>query len=132
MNHTSTDPPPRELTREERAAIRKLVLEECANYDGSYRTCALYDDRCFMLYKWWTGCFCRYFLKTGLPLNPELEFTLTGTRSGWKFCEVCGGAFVSVGSQVYCSEACRQKGLRRKDARRRRMYRKNKGSRVPN
>lgn len=52
-------PPARELTRAERAAIRKLVTELCANYDSQDKTCLPLDSSCYMLNKWWTGAYCR-------------------------------------------------------------------------
>ena len=54
-------PPERELTRSERAAVRRLVTNLCANYDCQDKLCLPLDCPCFMLNKWWTGAFCRYF-----------------------------------------------------------------------
>ena len=50
----------RELTREEKAAIRKLVTRLCANYDRDVG-CLPLDCPCYMLEKYWTGALCRYF-----------------------------------------------------------------------
>ena len=50
----------RELTRKEKAAIRKLVVTLCANYDREYG-CLPLDCECYMLGKCWTGAYCRYF-----------------------------------------------------------------------
>ena len=47
--------PPRELTRSERAAIRRLVTGLCANYDEREKLCLPLDCSCYMLHKWWTG-----------------------------------------------------------------------------
>ena len=66
----------RELTRSERAAIRKLVLN-CANYDEREKICLPLDCPCYMLHKWWTGCLCRYFENSVLPTVPALETALT-------------------------------------------------------
>lgn len=44
----------RELTRDERKGIRKLVTEVCANYDRDYG-CLPLDCECYMLGKCWTG-----------------------------------------------------------------------------
>ena len=52
-------PPERELTRSERAAIRRLVTSLCANYDCQDKLCLPLDCPCYMLNKWWTGAFCR-------------------------------------------------------------------------
>ena len=43
----------RELTREEKAAIRKLVTRLCANYDRDVG-CLPLDCPCYMLEKCWT------------------------------------------------------------------------------
>ena len=85
-------PPARELTRSERAAIRRLVTELCANYDSQEKLCLPLDCSCYMLHKWWTGSYCRYFEKTVLPTDPALESALTGedTSLRQKNCPVCG------------------------------------------
>ena len=59
----------RELTREEKAAIRSLVVKWCANYDREMG-CLPLDCECYMLGKCWTGAYCRYFREAVLPLNP--------------------------------------------------------------
>lgn len=104
--------PARELTRSERTAIRRLV-KRCANYDTEYG-CLPLDGPCYMLGKWWTGGYCRYFQESVLPLDPVLEAALLGQSGGpaYKVCPVCGGAYLPVTSQAYCSEACRIKGSR--------------------
>lgn len=116
--------PERELTRTERADIRALVKASCANYDYEYG-CLPLDCECYMLNKWWTGAYCKYFQNAVLPLNPTLEASLSGNWE-WKPCEVCGKRFAPVGRQVYCSESCRDQGLRRKDTARH-WKRRNKG-----
>ena len=70
--------PPRELTRSERAAIRRLVTGLCANYDEREKLCLPLDCPCYMLHKWWTGGLCRYFERSVLPVEPALEAALTG------------------------------------------------------
>ena len=62
--------PPRELTRSERAAIRRLVTGLCANYDEREKLCLPLDCPCYMLHKWWTGGLCRYFERSVLPVEP--------------------------------------------------------------
>lgn len=59
----------RELTRQERTAIRALVTRWCANYDREHG-CLPLDCECFMLGKCWTGAYCRYFREAVLPLDP--------------------------------------------------------------
>ena len=44
----------RELTREEKAAIRSLVVKWCANYDRECG-CLPLDCECYMLGKCWTA-----------------------------------------------------------------------------
>lgn len=56
----------RELKRSEQSAIRKLVTELCANYDSQDKICLPLDSPCYMLNKWWTGAYCRYFEKSGV------------------------------------------------------------------
>lgn len=111
----------RELTRQERAAIRKLVTVMCANYDSEYG-CLPLDCDCYMLNKWWTGAYCKYFQQAVLPLDPVLEATLTGRAPpALDACAICGKPFVPEGKQTYCSPACadnarrkRQRGYMRK------------------
>lgn len=78
----------RELTREEKRAIRALVTKWCANYDKEY------------------GC---------LPLDPALEVSLMteGPRPDFKPCPICGGAVPADGRMAYCSESCARIALRR-------------------
>ena len=96
----------RELTREEKAAIRVLVVKWCANYDRAYG-CLPLDCECYMLGKCWTGAYCRYFRESVLPLNPALEAALsTGAAPDLRPCAVCGRAFVPEGRQAYCSARC--------------------------
>ena len=59
--------PPRELTRDQRAAIRKQVTKCCANYDNQDQLCLPLDCPCYMLQKWWTGSYCRYFREAVFP-----------------------------------------------------------------
>ena len=65
----------RELTRDERKGIRKLVTEMCANYDREYG-CLPLDCECYMLGKCWTGAYCRYFREAVLPLDPVLAASI--------------------------------------------------------
>ena len=51
----------RELTRDEKKKIRRLVTGMCANYDGESGLCLPLDCTCYMLHKCWTGAYCRYF-----------------------------------------------------------------------
>ena len=119
----------RELTPDERREIKLLVTKKCANYDNSYG-CLPLETACYMLSKWWTGAFCKYFQNAVLPLNPALEMGLTGcdTAKSNKLCPVCGAAYVPITSRAYCSENCRIIGQREDNRRRqRKRRRKNKG-----
>ena len=87
----------RELTRQEKAEIRKLVTKWCANYDKDYG-CLPLDCPCYMLGKCWTGAYCRYFRSAVLPLDPVLERSLTVERiTETRSCPVCGRAFLPTG-----------------------------------
>ena len=111
-----------ELTREEKAAIRKLVTKLCANYDKEYG-CLPLDGPCYMLGKCWTGGYCRYFREAVIPNDPVLEAALNsgGPAPDTKACPVCGAAFLPDGRTRYCSAACahaarlkKQRGYMRK------------------
>lgn len=97
----------RELTRGERAAIRKLVTGMCANYDSEYGCLPLDYGGCYMLDKWWTGSYCKYFQNAVLPLDPKLEATLLGRAAPeMDVCAICGKPFVQDGKRAYCSPDC--------------------------
>ena len=104
--------PSRELTRSERAKIRKLVTETCANYDGRERQCFALDCPCYML-----------------GAGPALQSALTGEDSSMrqKECPVCGKAYLPVTSQAYCSAACRAYARRKSKRERKRRERLGKG-----
>lgn len=105
----------RELTRDERKGIRKLVTEMCANYDREYG-CLPLDCECYMLGKWWTGAYCRYFREAVLPLDPVLMASICedGLAPDTRLCAVCGRPFLPEGRQAYCSDACKVEGNRRR------------------
>ena len=104
----------RELTRQEKAAIRSLVVKWCANYDREYG-CLPLECECYMFGKCWTGSFCRYFREAVLPLDSALEAALftEGPRPDFKLCRVCCGGVTPDRRQAYCSEACALKAQRR-------------------
>ena len=89
----------RELTRVERASIRRLVKKWCANYDPEYG-CLPLDCECYMLNKWWTGSYCRYFREAVLPLDPELERSLSdpGHKAELRTRRICTGGSRARGS----------------------------------
>lgn len=104
----------RELTRTEKAAIRRLVSKWCANYDRDCG-CLPLDCECYMFGKCWTGAYCRYFREAVLPLDLALEAALLaeGPRPDFKVCPVCGRAVAPDGRQTYCSAACAKAAHRR-------------------
>ncbi|BAL00441.1 hypothetical protein OBV_32420 [Oscillibacter valericigenes Sjm18-20] len=120
----------RELTREEKTAIRALVIKWCANYDREYG-CLPLDCPCYMLGKCWTGADCRYFREAVLPNDPALEALLAseGAAPDFKACPVCGAAVPRDGRQAYCSAACARAA--RKQQKRAHM-RKKRGGAVDN
>ena len=103
----------RELTREEKAAIRKLVTRLCANYDRDVG-CLPLDCPCYMLEKCWTGALCRYFREAVLPNDPVLEASLAaeGPVPETRPCPICGRAFLPDGRTRYCSPGCAKAALR--------------------
>ncbi len=103
----------RELTREEKAAIRKLVTRLCANYDRDVG-CLQLDCPCYMLEKCWTGALCRYFREAVLPNDPVLEASLAaeGPVPETRLCPICGRFFLSDGRTRYCSPSCARTALR--------------------
>lgn len=117
-------PVSRELTRSERAEIRRLV-GHCANYDSAEKICLPLDCPCYMLNKWWTGSLCRYFREALLPTDPALETAITGedTSLRQKTCPVCGKSYLPTTSQAYCSDACRVYARRKSERERKRRER---------
>ena len=120
----------RELTREEKRAIRALVTKWCANYDREYG-CLPLECECYMFGKSWTGAYCRYFREAVLPLDPALEAALLteGPRPEFKPCPICGGPVAPDRRQAYCSAACAKKAHRRQQ---REYMRKKRGWGVDN
>ena len=101
----------RELTRNEKTEIRKLVTALCANYDKEYG-CLPLDCECYMLNKAWTGAYCKYFAEAVLPLAPALAVSLTqGVKK--RLCGFCGVPFPERGKQAYCSTVCYGKARRK-------------------
>jgi hypothetical protein len=116
----------RKLTRAERASIRKLVITLCANYYPDYG-CLPLDAPCYMLDKWETGSYCKYFTRGVLPLNPMLEASIFDCEAPESdICASCGKSFIPQGKQLYCSAACQVDGNRRKSRARMRKKRQRK------
>ena len=114
----------RELTREEKRAIHKLVKSLCANYDKDYG-CLPLDCPCYMLGTCWKGAFCRYFREAVLPTDPPLEAALRcgGPGPETRPSPGCGRAVLPDGRTRYCSEACAGAARRRKQRGYMRKYR---------
>lgn len=93
------------------------------------RLCLPLDCPCYMLHKWWTGSFCRYFQEAVLPVDPALESAITGedTSLKQKTCPVCGKAYLPITSQAYCSDSCRAFARRKSERERKRRIRQNQG-----
>lgn len=100
----------RELTVKERRGIKKLVTSLCANYDKEYGCLPLECD-CYMLGKWWTGSFCRYFEQSVLPTDPVLQASISREDEApdTQPCAVCGKSFIPNRKQRYCSDSCADK-----------------------
>ena len=102
----------RELTRQERMAIRALVIKWCSNYDREYG-CLAMGWPCYMLSKCWTGACCRYFREAVLPLDPGLEAALARDNTvSFRPCPMCGRPVPRDRRHRYCSGACRNIALR--------------------
>jgi len=102
----------RELTRSEKTAIRKLVKNSCSKYDSEYG-CLPLNCACYMLGKYWTGAYCKYFIEAVLPLDPALAASLVKGVSELRPCAFCGTLFYANGKQAYCTGACASKAHRK-------------------
>lgn len=114
----------RELTRQEKVGIRKLVKRCCANYDREYG-CLPLDWDCYMFGKCYTGSFCKYFRNAVLPLDAELEASLA-QKGGNRVCGYCGAPFQGHHKQLYCSESCAAAIAKNRSTQRAKKYRQNK------
>ena len=111
-------PEPRELTREERTQIRKLVTDMCANFCKQYG-CMPLGCTCYMFNKHWAGNYCKYFQGAVLPLDPLLESGLLNTAICTRPCAFCGMPYpVTHNRKLYCGDICAE-GARRKQTRER-------------
>ena len=117
---------PQELTRSERATIRKLVKDLCANYDNEHG-CLLLNGECYMFYgvAYTNTGMCKYFRNVVLPTAPVIEAMLTGcSKVETRPCGICGEAFPVNGKKAYCSEACASEAHRKRN---REIMRKKRG-----
>ena len=122
----------REMTSKEKREIKKLVVAWCANYDKAEKECLLLETDCYMFTKHFTDCFCRYFQKAVLPLNPVLESALLGKAMPLqKSCIACGKRFVAKSnSRKYCSKKCATQAEQEKSRKRMAEMRKRKEGNV--
>ena len=95
---------PQELSSREKSAIRKLVMNTCANYDHEYG-CLLLDGTCYMFTIGFRHSrLCRYFREALPPTSPTLEAMFMHKPA--KPCKRCGRKFPVAGRKLYCSPAC--------------------------
>ena len=107
----------RELTRAERTAIRKLVKEQCANYDCKCG-CLLFNDECYMFYgvAFTNTGMCKYFRNAVLPADSILEAILTSnTVIETRTCPICSKDFPVNNKQLYCTNVCADEAHRRRN-----------------
>lgn len=117
----------RELTKQEKIEIRKLVVNHCANYSREYG-CLPLECECYMLHKAWTGASCKYFAGAVLPLNPEFEHVLMGVSVPQKKqCSICHTFFYPKSNiQKYCSVLCARQAQRENSRKRMEKMRRNR------
>ena len=96
------------MTTKELRAIRRLITEECANYNIETGCHRLDCPCCPMLIKLYTSGGCNYFFRSVLQLDKELMASLSGKSV--KKCKYCGQPFPQNGRQTYCSDWCKAKG----------------------
>ena len=114
----------RELTRQEKTAIRYAGDNGGAPTTIKTYGCLPLDCPCYMLGKCWTGAYCRYFRSAVLPLDPVLERSLTAEHiTETRSCPICGRVFLPDGRQRYCSKACAHDARRQKQRGYMRKYR---------
>jgi len=105
----------RELSKDERAGIKKLVIEKCANHERAKGACVAIGKPCRMICEAHYGKLCRYFRRSVLPGNPILEGSvLEKGESTMKCCAVCGVQFAIVDKMVFCSSICEARAARKK------------------
>ena len=91
-----------------------------------YGLCLPLDTGCYMLTKYWTGAYCKYFQNAVLPLDPVLEAALTGSgpAENARMCAACGKPIHAANNRAkYCGGCAGS--VRRK--RQREYMRKNRG-----
>ena len=90
----------RELTAREVQTVRRLVTNECANYDHEYG-CLPLDEACYMFtIAYVNSSLCKYFRDAVLPIDPALEAEFS--HKPVKPCKRCGRKIPIRGKQAYC------------------------------
>lgn len=94
----------RELTKKEKAKIRRLVAAQCTCFDEK-EGCLPLDGGCYMCTIGFRDSpLCGYFQKCVLPLDPEVQAIWSG--NGIRICKKCGKLFPRNGKKIYCSKQC--------------------------
>ena len=111
----------RELTRQEKAAIRSLVKRWCANYDKD-AGCLPLDCECYMFGVCYScSGLCSYFRKAVLPEDKELQAVFEPIPLA--VCKECGKHFQKNGKRAYRSDKCAAEARRTQTAARVRKHR---------
>ena len=117
----------RELTRSEKAKIRRVVESNCANYDREYG-CLPLETECYMNTIGYVGSSqCRYFREAILPASPELLAIFQ--RGETRNCKWCGQPFPEAGRRQYCSRHCADAAKRAASRERVRRFRDKENAR---
>ncbi len=114
----NTDGLPR-MTGRQHSRARRLILRQCANYDGG--NCLPLDDGevcpCPQLLT--ASLACKYFRAAILPDDAELHGEILANRPA-KRCQICGTPVFSPSNAVKYCPACAAKERRRRDRERKR------------
>ena len=103
----------RELTRNEKAALRRVIIKNCANYDYEFGCLGL-PSNCYMFNVGFTcSSLCTLFEEALLPMSPEFQ-VLFGPSVEKRKCDVCGKMFPKSHNQKYCSKKCAAIARRKK------------------
>lgn len=102
------------MTPGQLAKARRLIRNECQNYDKDHNECLMLDEGggCACVQYISFSLLCTYFRNAILPLDPVLERDLLG-GPGTKHCACCNALFVPGSNRAkYCRE-CAPKVRRR-------------------
>jgi len=100
----------RELKRNEKVKINRLVAKHCASFDEEYG-CLPLDGECYMKTVGFNDSpMCKYFQQSVLPLDAEVQKIFYGGEV--EVCRYCGTVFPKNGKRQYCSDHCNYKARR--------------------